>query len=435
MDQAENKVQDPAFPAKDIPKENSMLPDMSGEDNGSKVNQSEYAEKLPLFSRQQIRKYMSKAVLLFLIIFLIPAGIFAYKKFWPMTQTPTPAPPPDENPIIPPPPEKQPVLLAYVKNQKEIWVADSNGENKIKAAELPPGSLKTFTALNWKAKDKIAYSSCEEKTGCDLVTIDLNDKSTSLEDRTKATIIRKFTFSTDDNYLAYITDDTKNTNLYLRTGAITSSLASFRTAVDETKVKSRVLFTKDNQYVVFSTLRKDLIPSKEDKTKMTELIYPIIYAFSPNGAKVDEIRDAADPFLVENNLIGYTQSGKFLYKEIGSTEFSEITESSGLQLVMSPDKTKIAYWKTDDEFATSVVLGLFETKTNIHRNIIRGVILPVWLSDDKLIGIKVDNCIGESCLLYEFKTASIGIIDINKGKSKLIDQGKSITEVSTNNAY
>jgi len=129
----------------------------------------------------------------------------------------------------------------------------------------------------------------------------------------------------------------------------------------------------------------------------------------------------------------YKKDGKLLYKAIGEEGESEITNFIGYNPQVSPNGKSFAYWWNENNDLT-VVLGVYDSKLNIHRNILRGIILPTWITQDKIAGIKADSCLGESCLLYQFQTASLAIVDILNGEVTPVDQAKSISNITFNRA-
>ena len=60
----------------------------------------------------------------------------------------------------------------------------------------------------------------------------------------------------------------------------------------------------------------------------------------------------------------------------------------------------------------------------------RGFGLPVWIGDGTVVGVKPDGCIGSNCQLYQYQTFSIAVIDMDNGEAKIIDSGKTISEVT-----
>jgi hypothetical protein len=171
----------------------------------------------------------------------------------------------------------------------------------------------------------------------------------------------------------------------------------------------------------------------ETKSKENEIaIIPssTIEVYYVNGVKVEHIEGANDPFLLNDGKMGFKKDNKIVYRTIGKSDETVITSFNGFNSEISPNKNLIAYWYAEGNLS-NVILGVFDSELNIHRNILRGIILPIWINNDKILGIKADNCLGgTSCQLYEFQTNSISLIDVEKGNVKQIDQGRKISEAT-----
>lgn len=334
--------------------------------------------------------------------------------------------------------------FAYVKDHSSIWIAPVSGENinskKLKVFEIF-NKDEEITTIDWKDPDNITYSKCTKQTTCEISTFDVKSKSTTpniVDTDTK--YIRKTGWSNDYKYFAYITvnnakselvkENLEETRLKIKSGSINNTLDSFYTESDPSNSQSRVIFTPDNEYVVFSTIEKEINVDPKDDKKYTTNSYPLILVYRLNGSKVDEIKNASDPFLLDVDILGYKKDDDLVYKKIGTQDESKITDfGTSYNAELSPNKKAVAYWKNEGGFS-DVLLGLYDSVTDIHRNVLRGIVLPVWVNDTDVVGIKADGCLGQNCLLYEYQTTSLALVETTLGgKVQIIDQGKSISDV------
>ena len=387
---------------------------------------TEFAEKLPLVPKKTIRIFLSGCLLIVGLMVILFSVNYVIKKSK-VKPAPTPEAPVEEITETPTPTTEL-SIFAYVKNNNSIFVVNEDGKDKNMILEIPVSAEGSYTALSWKSKNNLSYSKCIS-TGCEIMTYDINQKSIRPEISTSANSINDFAFSPDQKYLAYVATTGENANLRLKVGTIDTSLRAVTTPIDLTFTKTKALFNNSGQYVVFSLLEKESIPMISDGKNPVQIItYPVIYIYQLNGVQIDQIVGGSDPFFIDDNILGYKKDNKLVYKTIGESEESEITPFIGYNPEASPDKTRFAYWSNENG-GKNVILGLYDSTQSIHRNILRGVILPVWISVDKIAGIQADSCFGEQCLLYKFQTASLVIVDITNGEVIPVDQGKSISKV------
>lgn len=393
--------------------------------NMETTNNSEFAEKQPLVMPQTIRKW---AIRFFgglgLIIILIASIYFFVNINRPQIINEPEVPVVEEPEEIP---DTQ--RIAYIKNGNSIWSSDLNGENKERYVEIPIDSENEITSINWKDKDNLGYTNCDSGGNCELSSYNLESRSITPE-LTKDTTIEAFAWSPDLSYLAYVENNSSNTVYRLKLGTVDTKLTEFGYERDETLTVSQVFFTSDSRYVIYSSLKKDL-PAPDRNGNIDESkaeIYPVIYVYQVNGSPVDQITNASDPFLIDDQTLAYrTTGGQLLYSVIGTGDETEIADFVGFNPEISMDKKNVAYWRNETG-GNIVVLGIYDSNLNIHRNILRGVVLPVWINNQAVVGIKADSCFAENCLLYEFKTASMVIVDIQDGNVTSVDQGKSLSK-------
>lgn len=389
---------------------------------------SEFAKKEPLIYPRTIKKVALGCVALLGVLIVIGSAGYAYSIIMNNRNQPEPEP---EVPVLPP---EEPIVtdipkFAYIKNQKTIFVSDTEAKDRRNIVEIPITSPDEFVALAWKNQNELGHSRCDVQIkSCEIAVYNFENKSIAPV-LTSNTLLTEFAWSPDQRYLGYIEAQGDRTNLRLKLGTIDTILKTFGYEADPSYSKSRVIFSSNSQYVIFSTIRKDITVGPDGRpTQEAARIYPAIYIYQVNGAQIDEITNASDPFLIDDQTIGYRRDGEVWYKEIGASDETAITALDGYNVHLSPSKTRLAYWK-DDPTINSVVLVVFENDSQIHRNILRGVIMPEWISDDRVVGIKTDSCLGESCFLYEFKTASLVIVDINQGTVSSVDQGRTFSEL------
>lgn len=336
--------------------------------------------------------------------------------------------------------------FAYIKDGTSIWTVDIDGKNKKKLIETTDETI-SYTALAWKSDTQITYAKCptsktnERDTECGIETFDFTNRSITPElPVTNAYSVRKMLFSPDRKYFAYIgikkeknqqVDSEQNAILFLRSGSVTNTLQTFLTQKDEGNMQSRILFTKDNAHVLFSTLKK-VVTVKDDAStpKKTETITPMVFVYQINGVISDEITNAADPFLFNDEKLGYKKADQLVYRMIGNNQESTITTfANSYNPVLSAENTQIGYWKKEGGFQ-GIMLGLYDISIGIHRNILRGVVAPVWLTNTSVAGLKAEQCLGQECLLYEFQTNSLVVVDMETGSVNIVDQGKSIGAIT-----
>ncbi len=384
---------------------------------------SEFAEKGPLLNSRMKRNILIGCGIVAVLIAALFVGVFAYQQMnKPPAMMPLPPEPVVENPE---PVRSDTPRFAYIKNEKNIWISNINGEEKFSILELPLTSKSRVVSLSWKDKDNLSYVTCDTSTSvCEISTYNFETKSIKPEVTSTGSTLTKFAWSKDGKYLAYIENRGKNTNLRLKLGTIDNILKTYVTDTEDASLsKSVVDFNDDSQYILYSS--PELIVNENKSTTQTQSVY--IYQL--NGAQIDEIKNVDYPFFIDNDTVAYKSNNRLVYKDVGTTDESAITDFAGYNPALSPNDNQIAYWRDEVGF-NNVVLGVYESDKNIHRNILRGVILPVWVSPDKIVGIKADSCIGERCLLYEFQTTSMVIVDVNNGEVLSVDQGKSLTGVA-----
>ncbi len=320
---------------------------------------------------------------------------------------------------------------AYIKDKTEIYTATVDGKEKKKVLSINDQNQE-FTTLTWKDKDQITYAKCEinHSKDCSIETLNLKNRSItpeiiqSLSDK-----IRKIKFNNNKKYFAYIGQDSteKNINLtfYIKTGTVKTPLKTISSNPDPTNIQTRILFTNDNNYIVFSAI--EVTHDEKDKNKIYKV--PQIYIYQINGILFDRIENATDPFIVNKDTIGFSKNNQLMYKKIGNKLETSVTPfKQSYNPVISFDKRNIAYWKNEGGFS-DVLLGIYNIDMGIHRNILRGVIIPTWVTNNSLVGIKADGCIGQACLLYEFQTTSLVLVNIENGDVTIVDQGKSISNI------
>lgn len=390
---------------------------------------SEFAEKLPLIDKSMYKKLFRGMFLVFGLV-TIGVGVMIFVQ----SQRPKPKTqeePPEQIATQPKEVTQNPIkyIFAYIKNGNSIFALKDDFQEKVLITEIPVSADGIYTTIAWKNPMTLTYSKClTQGNACELFSYDIENNSLKPELVSTASKINSFEWSPDLKYIAYISEESGQTNLRFKSGTIDTLLKESASVPDPTNTYAKVLFSEDAQYFVFSILMKTKGTEKEPP-----VIFPAIYVYRINGIQNDFISEASDPFFIDNQTIGYKQDGKLVYKTIGEEGESEITSFIGYNPQISPDGKSFAYWWNENS-GTSVVLGVYDSSQNIHRNILRGIILPIWITQDRIAGIQADSCLGESCLLYQFQTASLAIVDILNGEVSPVDQAKSISNITFNSA-
>lgn len=413
----------------------------SQEKSSNKPPTNEFAKKGPLLSKLLIKRIttviIGVALLAIGVSFIVPLTLdFFYKIKEESGKTEPDLP--LEPPIINGNTETSELpVFAYIKDENSIWTANIDGQERTQLIEISKVDEEKITSTAWKNKDQISFSKCSNtnnKKGCEILLLTTTNKSQSLlitEQNSKN--INTHAWGPDQKSIGYIKTTDKNLSFNLKIGTINNELETFLTEIDRSNVKSRVIFTEDNEYVIFSGIKKEIIPSKDDRDKPTIEIYPIISIYSLNGVQVDSIKNASDPFLIDNKTVGYKKDNRLMYRSIGTPDETEIATQAGFNPTISQDKKKFAFWSIETAGLQKVILQIFDSDLGIVRDVLRGIVLPTWLSDTKIAGIKVDDCLAESCLLYEFQTPGLVLINIDTSEAAIVDQGKSIANITLNN--
>lgn len=389
---------------------------------------SEFAEKGPLVNPETVRKFLRITFLIVGIIAVLIGLVIAYQ----ILTTPQ-TDPIIEDPVVQEPVNNNPIAadksyFAYIKNEKNIWISDTDSQEKFSVVEIPIDSASRVTSLKWRDSTNLGHSVCSNNF-CEILVYNFETRSISPVLSTQ-NAIRSFAWSPNQEYFGYIENAENTTNLRIKSGTIDNVVKSFPAAIDVTQTKVDVLFTTDNRYVIFYTVRQrdPQFDERGQPISDTNPPFPAIYAFQVNGVQVDEILNASDPFLINGETLAYKINNQLVYKTIGSVGESLITPFQGYNPTISFDNRNIAYWRDEVGFNT-VVLGVYDSELDVHRNILRGIILPTWISPSRVAGIQADSCLGDRCLLYQFQTASLVIVDITAGEVISVDQGQSISDV------
>ena len=394
-------------------------------------NPSEFAKKQPLINPKTmaLAKKIAIGAGAFFVLFIIVTIIYkSIPKQQPIASIDTNTE--DEAQIVS---QEERRYFAYIKDTKAIWIADTKGENKQMVLEIPASSTAVFSTLTWKSPSDLTYVMCEdtEQNNCNIRTINIESKAIT-DEYASENMIKKMIWDKTSAYIGFIetTLDGREgirTNFKLKTGTIVNELNTFLKQDDPGNTKVQVMFSSDNKYIVYYSVMRKI--TKISDTQSVEII-PLIEVYLLNGTKVDQIESATDPFFITENKLGYIKNNSIIYKTVGLEDETIATAFNGSNPSISPDKNLIAYWYSEGNL-NNVVLGVFDTNLNIHRNLLRGIVLPIWISDSEILGIKADNCLqGTTCQLYQFQTNSISLVDIQRGNVVQVDQGKRISEPS-----
>lgn len=392
---------------------------------------SEMAKKEPLIYKKTIVKITMLVIAVFLSIGIVVSGIYAFKTIQEAMKPPEifePEPEPPSEPVV----EKKPVF-AYIKDDTSIWMVDINGEDKIRLLEIPSGSKEKFVSVDWKSLNEASYVKFDGKAST-VETLDIETKGIFTELANQTGKIENLSWG-GPNYLAYTTinEDEDEMSFYLKTGTVISKLSTFTTKPGDTTLNTRVIFSNDDEYVIFSGIRIEIIDNGKNQ-KPTELPIKFIQVYQFNGTRVDQIDNASDPMVIDKDRIAFKYEGYLSSKYIGQNDITKITEMDGNNPTVSFDKSQYAFWSSTGGFSNALLV-VYDTNLNYQRKILRGVLLPEWISSDKVAGIRADNCLGANCQLYQYQTNNLAIVEVSIGKVIEVDQGRSISSISYNPWY
>lgn len=389
----------------------------------------EMAKKEPLIYKKTLVKISMLVLAVFLSIGIVVTGIYAFKTIQEAMKPPEiiePKPVPQSEPVV----EKKPVF-AYIKDDTSIWMVDINGEDKIRLLEIPSGSKEKFVSVDWKSENEITYTKFTTNESI-IETLDIQTKGIFSELSSQRGMAENLKWG-GSNYLAYtLTDQSGKQKFILKTGTVVSPLYSFLTQVENSKLYNRILFSEEGGYVIFAGLRREL--PKEETADQVEKIIPFIQIYEFNGTRVDQIDNATDPMVIDKDRIAFKYEGYLSSKYIGQNDITKITEMDGNNPTVSFDKSQYAFWSSTGGFSNALLV-VYDTNLNYQRKILRGVLLPEWISSDKVAGIRADNCLGANCQLYQYQTNNLAIVELSIGKVIEVDQGRSISSISYNPWY
>ncbi len=394
----------------------------------SEINNSEMAKKEPLLYKKTVIKIALLVFAILLSIGIVITGIYAYQSVLEAMKPPEiieQEPEQPSKPVV----EKVPVF-AYIKDESSIWQVDINGQEKIRLLEIPSGSSEKFTSIAWKSEKEISYSKFDGKTST-IESLNTETKGVLTELNNQPGKIENLSWG-GSNYLAYSLTNTDEDEMsfYLKTGTVLSKLSTFLIKPENAALNTRILFVEDDNNLIVSGNRLDLIketPGKPEIERQTKFIQ----VFQLNGTKVDQIENASDPMVIDRNKIAFKYEGYLSSKYIGQNDITKITEIDGNNPTVSFDKSQYAFWSSTGGFANALLV-IYDTNLNYQRKILRGVLLPEWISSDKVAGIRADNCLGTNCQLYQYQTNNLSIVEVSIGKVIEVDQGRSISSISYN---
>lgn len=402
--------------------------------NTKENNNSEFAQKEPLVYKQTIKKYAVIGVSLILLIAILITGIVIYQRIKDRLDNPAPVPTPTPTPT-PEVPKAESPLIAYVKNDKSIWLIDTNGENKRMLLELPASSNQSFSSLAWKTNKLLSYSLCTQSV-CTVETYDIDKKSTSTEilNAPRGTIDH-LSWARENKFLSYVVPTSTGQSglstieLYLKTGTVNTMLTKADANTKNIDQTSRTQFSPDEKYIAYSF---EALTVPEGARRNTPPVNtPTILVYQTSGIVVDKIINAKNPMFLDNDTLSYEKDGALVNKKVGVAGSSTITPLVGFNVTNSPDNSKYAYWNPTGGFSDALLI-IYDTNLKVHRNILRGVILPEWINNSSIVGIKADNCLGEVCELYEYQTVTLATVNIESRTQQTFDQGRNIRDITVN---
>lgn len=316
--------------------------------------------------------------------------------------------------------------IIYIKDQKEVWLYDVAKNDKELVVSVPQFSDKSelITAAAFKSDNEVTYSYCPGKKGCTVYTTNLDTKGRKTEQEFKnVNRISQLEWGGEHEYLALITEEEATTNFLVKSGTIITPFKTFTTADDTTGLASSIRFDSKGDKVIFHGQQLQILnlgKRNEERNKIS-----LVDVYKINGVQIDEATNAYDPLFVSDDFFSYRRGQGIYIKQIGEGGENLVTPNAGNSIEISPDKTQYAFWNAIDEGIRNVTLRIYDIKQNFTRNILRGIILPKWVTNTKLLGIKSESCLSDDCLLYEFQTAELILVDINSQETIIVDRGVS----------
>jgi len=394
---------------------------------------TEFAAKGPLFDKSTIKKFALMGVIgVLILMILIVAGITIsqiLKSKDELQETPINT----TEPVVIEQPKEKP-HFAYIKNRKAIWIASTDGKDKNQILEIPAASSEYYTDIDWKTADILSYSKCSDDNKCSIESFNTKDKSSIVEvsQNNGNGQISRIKWDPKAKYLAFIRYSQDDYTINFKAGTVTQVFKTLKAQMTDRDIDSKLTFDNQGQYLAIYLNYKQI--DEKDRNK-EPIIIPTIYVYQPNGVIVDEIAKAQDPDFDKEGNLYYISDGDIILKSIGESNATAVTQLIGRNITMSADSTLIAYWDDKGGFANSR-LNIYDLKQDIHRNILRGIILPKWISANEVVGIKPESCIGASCQLYEFQTTSLYILNIQDTSAEnsviQVDQGKTLSSLKYN---
>ena len=401
--------------------------------NTQEVNNSEFAQKEPLVYKKTIKKYAMIAVSGLLGLAIIITAVVIYMRFMDRFNVTEPTPPvtPTPTPEIP---KAASPLIAYIKNDKSIWIVNTDGTDKKVLLELPGSSDQFFSDLTWKSKGFLSYSLCDTNPNCTVETYNLETKSSVTEiNNSEEGFVESLTWAPENKFIGYFQykdqgSQNQTVELRLKTGTTNTVLSTHKTEIKDIEQVSKVTFSEDEDHIAFGFV--ELVASTRGRT-ITYTAKPKILVYRVSGVLLDTISDAKDPMFIDEKTIEYQKGAQLIHREIGTLSETAITPITGFNLDVSPDKSKYAYWSPTGGFSDALLI-IFDGNLNLQRNILRGVLFPQWISNSTVVGIKADNCLGSKCELFDYQTISLATVNIETKQANPIDQGRTIKDVEVN---
>lgn len=405
----------------------------SNDATSTQTQQSEFATKGALIEKSQIKKIALIATIGVLGLAILVVAIIIISQIVKPGQTLQDTPTIQTDPVVEEKPKDKP-NMAYIKNSKSIWVATTDGQEKNQVLEIPATAEEYFTDVEWKTKDILTYSKCTKTRSCSIESYNIKDKSAIVEvsQANRTGEITRIKWDSSAKYLAFLRKNGEDFTINFKAGTVTQTFNTLLAQVSDNDIESKISFDTQSQYIAIYLTQKIV----DEKERNAPPIYiPTIYVYQPNGVLIDQITNAKDPEFDRDNNLFFISNGQIIQKQVGDPSQTIVTNLAGRNISISADANLIAYWDDQGGFANAR-LNVYDLKQNIHRNILRGIILPKWISANQVVGIKPESCIGTSCQLYEFQTTSLFIINVQDTSATdsviQLDQGKTLSSVKYN---
>lgn len=325
--------------------------------------------------------------------------------------------------------EREGHIAIYIKDKSQVWVYDINENSRQLIISVPQvDNNETITAAAFKSDNEVSYAYCPDNDGCIVQTLDLDTKGIKTEYQSeKGETIRQIDWGNEE-YLGLIIENQDQTSFVVQAGTVENTFNLFNSVPDTSNINTKILFDSTGETVIFSA--ESLVTENAGTRNEKQFRRPIVEIFKINGLKIDQVLDAKDPIFVTDEFISYTKGQTIFIKKIAELGENIVTDNGGNSIEISPDKSQYVFWKASNDGSRNITMSLYDIQQNFTRNILRGIILPKWVTNTEIIGIKSESCLSNDCLLFEFQTAELIQLNIDTQATTVIDRGVSFRDIS-----